>query len=122
MSPYFIILYVEDPAKSEAFYAQLLGRPAIESSPTFVMFAVRDGLMLGLWISTGVKPEATPPGGMEFAITVGSKEQVDSKHSELLAHGVAILQSPVMLDFGYTCVAKDPDGHRIRIFAPGAQS
>lgn len=122
MSPHFIILYVDNPTKSEAFYALLLGRPAIESSPTFVMFAVREGLMLGLWIKGGVKPVATAPGGMEFAITVGSDEDVDSKHSELAGRGVSILQPPVHLDFGYTFVAADPDGHRIRIFAPGAMA
>ena len=122
MSPHFIILYVENPSKSEAFYEQLLGHPAIESSPTFVMFAVRDGLMLGLWISSGVKPIATPAGGMEFAITVGDKDQVDERHAELSASGVSILQTPVTLDFGYTFVAVDPDGHRIRVFAPGADA
>ena len=119
MSPHFLILYVENPSTSEAFYRDLLGRPAIESSPTFVMFAVREGLMLGLWIANGVKPAATAPGGMEFAITVGSNRLVDEKHAELSGRGVAILQSPVTLDFGYTFVAADPDGHRIRVFAPG---
>jgi len=118
MSPHFLILYVENPSASEAFYRDLLGRPAIESSPTFVMFAVREGLMLGLWIKDGVKPDATVPGGMEFAITVGSNDLVDEKHAELSGRGIAILQSPVHLDFGYTFVAVDPDGHRIRVFTP----
>ena len=38
--PNFIILYVESPAASAAFYAELLGRPPVEASPTFAMFAL----------------------------------------------------------------------------------
>ena len=45
----FVILYVENPARSEAFYADLLGRPAVQSSPAFVMFAMASGVTLGLW-------------------------------------------------------------------------
>jgi predicted enzyme related to lactoylglutathione lyase len=33
--------------------------------------------------------------------------------------GVAIAQKPVEMDFGYTFTALDPDGHRLRVFAPG---
>jgi hypothetical protein len=31
----------------------------------------------------------------------------------------AILQPPTAMDFGYTFLAADPDGHRLRVFAPG---
>ena len=28
--------------------------------------------------------------------------------------------APTAMDFGFTFVALDPDGHRLRVFAPGA--
>jgi catechol 2,3-dioxygenase-like lactoylglutathione lyase family enzyme len=33
--PNLVILYVDNPATSAAFYAGLLGRTPVESSPTF---------------------------------------------------------------------------------------
>ena len=47
--PNFIIPYVKNPAQSAAFYAGLLGRPPVDSSPNFAMFALSSGVMLGLW-------------------------------------------------------------------------
>jgi catechol 2,3-dioxygenase-like lactoylglutathione lyase family enzyme len=33
----FVLLYVEDVARSAAFYANLLQKPVVESSPGFAM-------------------------------------------------------------------------------------
>jgi catechol 2,3-dioxygenase-like lactoylglutathione lyase family enzyme len=96
----FILLYVESPAKSEAFYTELFGRPATESSPTFVMFAMRSGLMLGLWKRHGVEPAATIPGGGEIAFTVESAIDVDAQHAHWREQGVRIAQAPTAMDFG----------------------
>jgi hypothetical protein len=52
--PNFVILYVDDAASAATFYADLLRRPPIESSPTFAMFALDSGVMLGLWTKGGV--------------------------------------------------------------------
>jgi catechol 2,3-dioxygenase-like lactoylglutathione lyase family enzyme len=60
--PNFVILYVRDAAASAAFYADLLGKPPVEASPTFAMFALASGVMLGLWGADGVLPPATPTG------------------------------------------------------------
>ena len=38
----------------------------------------------------------------------------------LVARRRGILQEPVQMDFGHTFVASDPDGHRLRVFVPGA--
>ena len=59
----FMLVYVENVAASEAFYASILGRPAIESSATFAMLPAAPGLRLGLWRRDGVKPAPTPAGG-----------------------------------------------------------
>lgn len=114
----FVLLYVDSPAASAAFYADLLGRPPVEASPTFAMFKAGNGLMLGLWSRHTVEPAATAPGGGEIAFTVADEVAVRDLHADWSARGLAILQPPTAMDFGHTFVAQDPDGHRLRVFAP----
>lgn len=119
--PTFVLLYVESPARSEKFYANLLDSPALESSPTFAMFFLQPGLMLGLWLRDGVEPaSATPAGSSELAFTVENDEAVLAKHADWQQRGLTILQAPTAMDFGFTFTAADPDGHRLRVFAPAA--
>jgi len=117
--PNFILLYVESPAESVRFYADLLGKPPVEESPTFAMFALESGVMFGLWAASTVEPKAGRPGGSEVAFAVGGKDAVRITHDAWAAKGIAIAQAPTTMDFGYTFVALDPDGHRLRVFAPG---
>jgi catechol 2,3-dioxygenase-like lactoylglutathione lyase family enzyme len=120
--PNFIILYVDSAAASARFYADLLGKPPVESSPTFAMFALNGGVMLGLWSRSTVEPAtAAPPGAGEIAFTVADNKAVKQTHAEWGARGLKIAQSPTDLDFGHTFVALDPDGHRLRVFAPAAR-
>ena len=117
--PNFVILYVNDPPASAAFYADLLGHPAIETSPTFCMFALASGVMLGLWSRHTVLPEATAAGGgAEVAFALDAIDAVHAKHADWRQRGLTIAQAPTAMDFGYTFVALDPDGHRLRVFAP----
>ena len=119
--PHFLLLYVASPAESSAFYTRLLGKPPIEHSPTFAMFALDSGVMLGLWASAGVEPAATPAGGSELAFAVQDAAAVDARFEAWQALGMPILQTPSTMDFGYTFTATDPDGHRLRVFSPGAR-
>jgi predicted lactoylglutathione lyase len=114
----FVILYVADVAKSQLFYADVLGKPAIEASPGFAMFSAAPSLMLGLWRTDDVKPNATPPGGAEFCMTVDTEAAVDAIAAAWAEKGVEIAQKPTKLDFGYTFVGLDLDGHRLRVFMP----
>ena len=117
---HFLILHVASPAASAAFYAGLLERQPVEASPGFVMFALSDGLMLGLWACDGVVPAASAAiGGSELAFPVGAADAVDATHAAWSGRGVTILQPPTDLDFGRSFVAADPDGHWLRVFAPG---
>ena len=119
---HFVLLYVDQPEASARFYAQLLQREPLELSPTFAMFALGAGLMLGLWSKHTVQPAALhAPGGGELAFVQQGDDAVDATCERWQAQGVAIAQAPVRLDFGYTCVGLDPDGHRLRAFAPGGQ-
>ncbi|NMM36695.1 MAG: hypothetical protein HHJ09_04155 [Glaciimonas sp.] len=119
--PNFIILYVDSPVASAGFYADLLGKSPLESSPTFAMFALESGVMLGLWSKHTVEPAATATGGGgELAFSVADNNTVHSLHMDWVRRGLIIAQAPIDMDFGYTFVAFDLDGHRLRVFAPSA--
>jgi len=116
---HFLLLYVAQPEASAAFYTRLLGRPPVDSSPTFAMFALDDGLMLGLWKRDTVQPAATSASGAsELAFVLGGEPEVDAACERWRAQGLPIAQPPTRMDFGYTCVGLDPDGHRLRAFSP----
>lgn len=118
---HFVLLYVRDPLASAAFYERLLGAPAVEASPTFAMFALSGGLMLGLWGRDGVQPPVqAAPGASELAFVQPDDAAVHATHARWLAAGATPAQDPVVMDFGCTCTVTDPDGHRLRAFAPGA--
>ena len=110
---------MESPKASETFYSALLGRPPVESSPNFVLFVADSGLRLGMWARREVEPRpSAPAGGGEIVIPVEEKRAVDSTYASWVERGLNIVQPPTDLDFGRTFVALDPDGHRLRVFAP----
>jgi predicted enzyme related to lactoylglutathione lyase len=117
--PHFVLLYVDAPEASAAFYARLLDRQPLESSPNFVMFELSPDLRLGLWARRDVQPA---PGGAadtgELAMGVETNEEVEALCADQKRKGVKILQEPVTMDFGRTFLAADPDGHRLRVFCP----
>ncbi len=117
----FVLLYVENPPASAGFYADLLGHPVVETSPTFAMLPLTDGVMLGLWSRHTVEPAATSQAGAsEVAFTVADDAAVEATCADWKRRGLTILQQPRRMDFGHTFVAADPDGHRLRVFAPEA--
>ncbi|AIC19059.1 MULTISPECIES: VOC family protein [Pseudomonas] len=115
----YLLLYVDSPATSANFYSRLLDRPPVELSPTFALFILDSGLKLGLWSRQDVEPATqVAGGGGELALGVADNQTVDRLHSQWAESGVSIAQDPTALDFGYTFVALDPDGHRLRVFCP----
>lgn len=118
-SPNFLLFHVDNPKLSGAFYRELLKLEPIEQSPTFVLFALESGLMLGLWSRYTVAPAtAGGAGASELAFKVQDAAAVDATYAVWGERGVRIAQTPVDLDFGRTFVGLDPDGHRLRVFAP----
>jgi predicted lactoylglutathione lyase len=116
-NPNFFIIYVNNPEKSAEFYTHLLGKPPLEVSANFAMFALDAGVMLGLWSKHTVEPAASVTGGgHEIAFAMESKANVDQTYAKWQQLKVSILQSPTQLDFGYTFVGLDLDGHRLRPF------
>jgi predicted enzyme related to lactoylglutathione lyase len=117
----FLLLHVDDHAASATFYSALLGIPIIEQKPDFSMLPLRDGVMLGLWARDTVEPQSTgQSGASEIAFTVADAAAVEAMHSDWHERGLAIIQAPTRMSFGTTFVALDPDGHRLRVFAPDA--
>lgn len=116
--PNSIILYVSDVEKSTRFYTRLLNTEPVEQYSEFSVFALSDDMILGLQAKSGIDPAPQPHiGGTEICMSDVSNREVDEifrKWSEL---GVEIIMKPAMLDFGYTFVATDPDGHRLRVCA-----
>ncbi len=117
--PAFVLLYVQDVAASAAFYSDLLGRKPAESSPAFAMFVLKRDVKLGLWKRDTVEPAATMMGGgAELAIAVPDDEAVRATYANWSRRKLAIIQQPTRMEFGFTFVATDPDGHRLRVYAP----
>ena len=117
LQPSFMMLYVASAPQSAAFYRDILQCEPVESSATFALFITSQGLKFGLWGSNGVEPAPDgQPGCGEVGFAVNSRDEVDAVHARWQEKGLTILQNPVDMDFGYTFVAADPDGHRLRVF------
>src|SRR5262245_54774298 len=117
LDPNFLILYVADPVLSAKFYTKLLGKEPVEVSPTFALFALDTEVRFGLWSKYTAAPLPRFKGSSgELAFCVANDNEVDGMYREWMTHPLPILQRPTRMDFGYTFVAADPDGHRLRVF------
>lgn len=113
----YILLSVANPARSQEFYSKLLNTQPVESSPSFVLYVLPNGIKLGLWIASGIEPKPLPAGGVEITFSETSDDAVRTTFTDWSDKGANILQPLTQMDFGFTFVASDPDGHRLRVFA-----
>ncbi|WP_068468789.1 VOC family protein [Candidatus Protochlamydia phocaeensis] len=113
----FILFFVNNPFESGIFYRRLLSLEPVEESPTFVLFALPNGLMLGLWSRATARPVVQASGGgSEICFSEESDAKVDDVYNRWLKLGIPMAQSPLAMDgMSRTFVALDPDGHRIRV-------
>ena len=117
----FLLLYVRDHVASAAFYSDMLGLRIVEQKADVAILPLRDGVMLGLWSQETVEPASTgETGGSEIAFAVADAAAVEATHADWSQRGIVVLQAPTLMRFGMTFVARDPDGHRLRVFAPPA--
>ena len=92
--------------------------PPIESFQDFTVFALTDDFVLGLQSKHAIDPKPENHfGGFELCLSDISVEEVDKLYSSWQKQQIPIVLEPVKLDFGYTFVALDPDGHRLRVCA-----
>lgn len=116
--PNFVVLYVEDLARSSELYSGLLDLSPRQLSPGFTMFQLESGFNIGLWSGHSIDPTVRVGGGsVEIVMPAPSSEAVDSTCRAWWDLGLEIQQQPMQLGFGYCFVAADPDGHRIRVLA-----
>ncbi|WP_430875477.1 VOC family protein [Gilliamella sp. G0441] len=116
--PNSVIVYVKDVDASTEFYAKILGRPPVKTYPGFAVFLLNDNFILGLQEADKITPKAPNHyGGFELSFSDVTKNDVDAIYSAWKKLNVKIELEPQMLDFGYTFVGNDPDGHRLRVCA-----
>ena len=116
--PNSVILYVSDVEASTAFYRRILGHEAIKTYPGFSVFALSDDVTLGLQAADEIEPAAEPyVGGSELNLSDVEHVDVDRLYAQWKALGIPMILAPTVLEFGYTFVATDPDGHRLRVCA-----
>ncbi|GKW15460.1 MULTISPECIES: VOC family protein [Pectobacterium] len=116
--PNSVILYVNDVDASTTFYASIFGEGPIEAFPGFSVFSLKDGFILGLQTKHDIEPKPEPAfGGFELCLSDISIEEVDAIYNDFASRNVPMALTPTRLEFGYTFVALDPDGHRIRLCA-----
>lgn len=113
-----LMLYVDSPELSAVFYSELLAIRPVEQSSTFVLFILQSGLKLALWSKHTVIPSPTASGGgFELSMRVNSVSQVNELYEKWRVIAPKILMEPAQLDFGWSFVIADPDGHRLRVYA-----
>jgi len=119
-SPDELVLYVADVPASVAFYTRLLGRPPAQDFGDFALFPL-SGFALALQAKDHIAPAPGPAvGGLELCLSQTDRATVDRLAAEWTQAGVAFALPPTEEPFGYTFVALDPDGHRLRVCATHA--
>ncbi|MDR0960703.1 MAG: VOC family protein [Propionibacteriaceae bacterium] len=122
MTPFIpneIILYSGDVPRSTAFWEKVLGVTATETfGDDFSFFAFDGGFMLGIQNKDEISPAPQPAwGGFEICLADTDNETVNRLYTEWKEAGIELLDEPADQGFGYTFVAVDPDGHRLRVCA-----
>jgi hypothetical protein len=115
-TPNYLLIAVESPLRSAELYNRLIACKPVETSETFVLYVLPNGLKLGLWKRDSMEPTPLPPGGVEIAFCLESRDAVLQTFEEWSKLGLTVVQQPTELDFGFTFVVADPDGHRLRPF------
>ncbi|MCL2297143.1 MAG: VOC family protein [Proteobacteria bacterium] len=116
--PNSVILYVNDVDASTKFYESLFGEAPVETFPGFSVFLLKDNFILGLQTKHDIEPKPQPAfGGFELCLGDITVEEVNAAYRDFKARNIPMALPPTQLEFGYTFVALDPDGHRIRLCA-----
>ncbi|MDR1077277.1 MAG: VOC family protein [Propionibacteriaceae bacterium] len=116
--PDSLILYVDRVDLSTEFYRTILGADPVETFDGFAVFALGGGFTIGLQSRHDIEPKPQQSnGGFEICLSNADRAGVDRLYDLWRGRGVQIELEPTELPFGYTFVALDPDGHRLRVCA-----
>ena len=103
-------LPVADWRRSRNWYRDRLGFKVEFEIPERDTVAMVDDADLTIFLANG-QPLAGP--GLGFAIQV---DDVEAKHAELAAAGVAFVHPPMKVVWGYGAELLDPDGYRLQLW------
>lgn len=122
-----IILFVEDLARSKAFYRDVLGLDVEFEDDESVGFKIKGLAFIVLQVDRARvqlqgEPTATPRAGATAFLTTFT-DDVDAFHADLVDRGIDFFQNPADQSWGVrTAYFKDPDGHVWEIAQPIKQS
>jgi predicted enzyme related to lactoylglutathione lyase len=116
LEPSAIVLYVDNLAVSSKFYQDLLGISPEAASPTFHTFTLSNGMSFALKVKHMIEPPSNGKNGNnELAFTLDNNKKVDELFTKWQAKEIDIILPPSLVPYGYTFVALDPDGNRLRV-------
>lgn len=116
--PDSLILYCDNLDISTKFYRHFLGKDPIEQFDGFSVFQLDTHFILGLQDKHSITPKPQSNfGGFELSMTVQDHGKVEEFFNICKEQQIPIALQPTELEFGYTFVVLDPDGHRLRICA-----
>lgn len=112
------ILYVQDQARSAAFYAQVLNQLPRLDVPGMTEFALGANCVLGLMPAAGIKrllaslPDPTQGAGLPRAELYLHVNDPQAYHQRALEAGATELSALAKRDWGdMVAYSLDPDGH-----------
>ncbi|MDF2549347.1 MAG: glyoxalase [Chlamydiales bacterium] len=113
--PNLQLVYVSDIERSRAFYQALFNAEPVFSSPRYVAFSAGGEAIFAIWTG-GTTPDVAAPRFSEIGIMLPTNKDVDSLFEEWRKNpAINIVREPYNEVFGRTFLAKDPDGHIIRV-------
>ena len=116
IEPNVIVLYADNLKITSQFYQDLLKIKPEEASPTFHSFKLSNGMELALKAKHSVEPPIEGKSGcLELAFTLDSQYHVDALFAKWQSQEINIIFPPSIVPYGYTFVALDPDGNRLRV-------
>ena len=113
----YLLLAVANPRKSAVLYSKILAAEPVDTSDTFVLFVLPNGLKIGLWLKDEMLPPTGKPDGIDISFSEPDRASVNATFAAWKPLGLKVLQEPVDMDFGFTFTVADPDGHRLRVFS-----
>ena len=105
-----LALPVADWQRSRDWYRRHLGFAVEFEIPERKTAAMRDDADLTVFLYQG---DVAACPGVSFTVQVGD---VDAKHADLAAAGIAFVHPPMKVFWGYGAELRDPDGYVLRLW------